>query len=103
MQIYMRLMACLHEAIASCKHRVTEYDCRTGVQSCVTCYSCQAICKSAYRKQQCTEAGLSRFLSDELTAAEASDTTVLGLPDLTTAFDCVSHYMHSSTTGAHLY
>jgi len=51
--------------------------------------------QSAYRKQHSTETAMLRVLSDSLTTADEQRVTVtvtlLGLLDLTAAFDCVDH------------
>jgi hypothetical protein len=47
--------------------------------------------QSAYRKQHSTEMAMLRVLSDALTAADARRVTLIGLLDLTAAFDCVDH------------
>jgi len=46
---------------------------------------------SAYRKKHPTETALLRVWSDMLNAADTRQVTVLGLPDLSAAFDCVDH------------
>jgi len=43
-------------------------------------------CQSTFRKQHSMETAMLRVLSDALTAA-----TLLGLLDLSAAFDCVDH------------
>jgi len=48
-------------------------------------------CQSAYRKQHSTETAMLRIWSDVLTAADTRHVTLLGLLDLTAAFDCVDH------------
>jgi len=58
--------------------------------------SVQRICyharnQSAYRKQHSTETALIRVLSDALAAADRQRVTLLGLLDLSAAFDCVDH------------
>ena len=45
----------------------------------------------AYRKQHSTETALIRVLSDALAAADRQRVTLLGLLDLSAAFDCVDH------------
>ena len=47
--------------------------------------------QSAYRKQHSTETALIRVLSDALAAADRQRVTLLGLLDLSAAFDCVDH------------
>ena len=47
--------------------------------------------QSAYRKRHSTETAMLRIWSDVLMAADARHVTVLGLLDLTAAFDCVDH------------
>jgi len=45
--------------------------------------------QSAYRKQHSTETAMLRVWSDILTAAGTRQVTLLGLLDLSAAFDCV--------------
>ena len=47
--------------------------------------------QSAYREQHSTETVMIRVLSDALTAADRLQVTLLGLLDLSAAFDCVDH------------
>jgi len=47
--------------------------------------------QSAYRRHHSTETALLRVLSDIYTAADRQDVTLLGLLDLSAAFDCVDH------------
>jgi len=47
--------------------------------------------QSAYRKQHSTETAMLRVWSDILTAADTRQVTLLGLLDLSAAFDCVDH------------
>jgi len=47
--------------------------------------------QSAFRKQHSTETAMLRVLSDPLTAAYSQRVTLLGLLDLSAAFDCVDH------------
>ena len=47
--------------------------------------------QSAFRKQHSTETAMLRVLSDALTAADSQRVTLLGLLDLSAAFDCVDH------------
>jgi len=59
--------------------------------------SVQRICYHAtnlpivIRKQHSTETALIRMLSDALAAADRQRVTLLGLLDLSAAFDCVDH------------
>lgn len=48
-------------------------------------------CQSAYRKNHSTETALLRVWSDMLNAADTRQVTLLGLLDLSAAFDCVDH------------
>jgi hypothetical protein len=48
-------------------------------------------CQSAYRKKHSTETAMLRVLSDFLTAADRKKVTLLGLLDMSAAFDCVDH------------
>ena len=48
-------------------------------------------CQSAYRKHHSTETAMVRVLSDVLTAADTRQVTLLGLLDMSAAFDCVDH------------
>ena len=47
--------------------------------------------QSAYRKRHSTETAMLRVWSDILTAADRCHITLLGLLDLSAAFDCVDH------------
>ena len=47
-------------------------------------------CQSAYRRHHSTETAMLRVVSDALTAA---DVTLLGLLDMSAAFDCVDHQL----------
>ena len=47
--------------------------------------------QSAYRRHHSTETALLRVLSDIYAAADRKDVTLLGLLDLSAAFDCVDH------------
>jgi len=47
--------------------------------------------QSAYRRHHSTETALLRVLSDIYAAADRQDVTLLGLLDLSAAFDCVDH------------
>ena len=47
--------------------------------------------QSAYRKRHSTETALLRVWSDILTAADQRQVTLLGLLDMSAAFDCVDH------------
>lgn len=47
--------------------------------------------QSAYRKHHSTETALIRVMSDALMAADRQQVTLLGLLDLSAAFDCVDH------------
>ena len=47
--------------------------------------------QSAYRKKHSTETALLRVWSDMLNAADTRQVTLLGLLDLSAAFDCVDH------------
>ena len=47
--------------------------------------------QSAYRKKHSTETAMLRVLSDVLTSADVWEVTLLGLLDLSAAFDCVDH------------
>jgi len=47
--------------------------------------------QSAYRKKHSTETAMLRVWSDVLTSADVRDVTLLGLLDLSAAFDCVDH------------
>jgi len=46
-----------------------------------------------YRRHHSTETAMLRVLSDVLTAADAQQVTLLGLLDLSAAFDCVDHQL----------
>ena len=48
-------------------------------------------CQSAYRRHHSTETAMLRVLSDALTAADNRQVTLLGMLDLSAAFDCVDH------------
>jgi len=47
--------------------------------------------QSAYRKKHSTETAMLRVWSDVRTSADVRDVTLLGLLDLSAAFDCVDH------------
>ena len=47
--------------------------------------------QSAYRKKHSTETAMLRVWSDVLTSADVREVTLLGLLDLSGAFDCVDH------------
>jgi len=47
--------------------------------------------QSTYRKKHSTEAAMLRVWSDVLTSADVREVTLLGLLDLSAAFDCVDH------------
>jgi len=47
--------------------------------------------QSAYRKHHSTETTTLRVMSDALTAADQRRVTLIGLLDLSAAFDCVDH------------
>ena len=47
--------------------------------------------QSAYRKQHSTETAVLKVLSDIYSAADAGQITLLGLLDLSSAFDTVDH------------
>jgi len=47
--------------------------------------------QSAYRRHHSTETALLRVLSDVYAAIDRQDVTLLGLLDLSAAFDCVDH------------
>ena len=47
--------------------------------------------QSAYRKKHSTETAMLRVLSDFLSAADGRKVTLLGLLDMSAAFDCVDH------------
>jgi len=46
---------------------------------------------STYRQEHSTETAMLRVWSDVLTSADTQEVTLLGLLDLSTAFDCVDH------------
>ena len=48
-------------------------------------------CQSAYRRHHSTETAMLRVVSDALTAADGRQVTLLGLLDMSAAFDCVDH------------
>jgi len=48
-------------------------------------------CQSAYRRHHSMEIDMVRVLSDALTAADTRQVTLLGLLDMSAAFDCVDH------------
>jgi hypothetical protein len=48
-------------------------------------------CQSAYRKKHSTETAMLRVMSDFLSAADGQKVTLLGLLDMSAAFDCVDH------------
>ena len=48
-------------------------------------------CQSAYRKRHSTETAVLRVMSDFLLAADGRKVTLLGLLDMSAAFDCVDH------------
>jgi len=48
-------------------------------------------CQSAYRKKHSTETAMLRVMSDFLLAADSRKVTLLGLLDMSAAFDCVDH------------
>ena len=47
--------------------------------------------QSAYRKEHSTETAMLRIWSDVLTSADVRKVTLLGLLDLSAAFNCVGH------------
>ena len=47
--------------------------------------------QSAYRRHHSTETAMLRVLSDALTAADGRRVTLLGLLDMSAAFDCLDH------------
>ena len=47
--------------------------------------------QSAYRKHHSTETALLRVISDLLSSMDKQEVTLLGLLDLSAAFDCVDH------------
>ena len=47
--------------------------------------------QSAYRRKHSIETAMLRVWSDILTSADVRDVTLLGLLDLSAAFDCVDH------------
>ena len=47
--------------------------------------------QSAYRRRHSTKTALLRVLSDIYAAADRREVTLLGLLDLSAAFDCVDH------------
>ena len=47
--------------------------------------------QSAYRKKHSTETAMLRVWSDVLTSADVREVILLGLLDLSAAFDCVDH------------
>jgi len=47
--------------------------------------------QSAYRKKHSTETAMLCVWSDVLTSADVREVTLLGLLDLSAAFDCVDH------------
>ena len=49
--------------------------------------------QSAYRRHHSTETAMLRVLSDAFTVADANQVTLLGLLDLSAAFDCVDHQL----------
>jgi len=49
--------------------------------------------QSAYRRYHSTETVTMRVLSDVLEAADSQQVTLLGLLDLSAAFDCVDHQL----------
>jgi len=49
--------------------------------------------QSAYRRHHSTETAMLRVVSDVLTAADAQQVTLLGLLDLSAAFDYVDHQL----------
>jgi Reverse transcriptase (RNA-dependent DNA polymerase) len=57
----------------------------------LTSHSLLPRCQSAYRKKYSTETAMLRVLSDFLTAADGRKITLLGLLDISAAFDCVDH------------
>jgi len=59
------------------------------LNECLTDHDLLPRDQSAYRKQHSTETAMLRVLSDSLTAADEQRVTLLGLLDLTAAFDCV--------------
>jgi len=50
-------------------------------------------CQSAYRRHHSTETAMLRVVSDALTAADNRHVTLLGLLDMSAAFDCVDHQL----------
>ena len=48
-------------------------------------------CQSVYRNRHSTETAMLRVMSDFLMAADGRKVTLLGLPDMLAAFDCVDH------------
>ena len=54
--------------------------------------------QSAYRRHHSTETALLRVLSDIYAATDRQEVTLLGLLDLSAAFDCVDHSRHSATS-----
>ena len=48
-------------------------------------------CQSAYRRHHSTETAMLRVISDALPAADARYVKLLGMVDLSAAFDCVDH------------
>jgi len=47
--------------------------------------------QSAYRKRHSTETAMLRVVSDMLMAGDGREVTLLGMLDLSAAFDCVNH------------
>ena len=48
-------------------------------------------CQSAYRRHHLTQTAMLRVLSDALTAVDSRQVTLLGMLDLSAAFDCFDH------------
>jgi len=54
--------------------------------------------QSAYRRHHSTETALLRVISDLLRTADNRRVTLLGLLDLSAAFDCVDHDISGRST-----